>query len=236
LSRRWRDGEAAGAGQLDDYAYFVFGLIDLYGGTFDARWLDRASELTATMVERFFDFEGGGFFSSPPDDPSIRLRMKEGYDGAELAGSSLATYDLQLLATLLDRDDWRALAERAIHYSARRLAPSPTAMPRMLVAMELARATPRHVVVAGAPGATDTKALIETFDRRFRPHDLLLLQGGAGQKALATLAPFTSALAPREGRATAYVCVGYACQLPTTDPQQFAEQLEGVTPAAGRTH
>ena len=236
LHRRWRDGEAGGQGQLDDYAYTAFGFLDLYGATFDARWLDRARMLTAAMLERFDDLEEGGFFGSPPGDPSIKVRMKDDYDGAELAGGSLAAYDLQVLATLLDRQDWRARAERAFHWYARRLARSPSAMPRMLVAMELAHSAPRHVVVAGSPERADTRRMIETFDREFRPHDLLLLADqGAGQKALAELTSFVGPLAAREGRATAYVCVGYACRLPTSDPRAFAAQLEdGRT--AGKAH
>src|SRR5207244_7790903 len=81
LHRRWRDGEAGGQGQLDDYAYTAFGLLDLYGATFDPRWLDRARMLTAAMLERFDDLEDGGFFGSPPGDPSIKVRMKDDYDG-----------------------------------------------------------------------------------------------------------------------------------------------------------
>jgi uncharacterized protein YyaL (SSP411 family) len=107
----------------------------------------------------------------------------------------------------------------------------------MLVAIDLAAATPRHVVVAGTPDAADTRAMIAAFDAGFRPHALLLLaDGGAGQRALAALAPFTSPLSAHGGKATAYVCVGYSCQLPTTDPRQFRGQLEGATPTAGRAH
>ena len=235
LRRRWRDGEAAGAAQLDDYAYTVFGFIDLYGATFEPRWLERAKTLTGEMVERFADRENGGFFTSPPGDPSIKLRMKEGYDGAELAGGSIATYDLQVLANLFDRDDWRAEAKRAMDYYARRLEKNPSAMPRMLVAMELAVSAPRHVVVAGKPEDAGTRVMIQTFDAQYRPHDLLLLaDSGAGQEALARLAPFVAPLAPHQGKATAYVCVGYACKLPTSDPREFAAQLEGAAQAIGK--
>ena len=231
LRRRWREGEAAGAGQLDDYAYTIFGFMELYGATFEPRWLERAEELAAVMIGRFADREQGGFFTSPPGDASIRLRMKEGYDGAELAGGSIATWDLLMLATLQGRTEWRAEAQRAVEYYARRLQRSPSAMPRMLAAFELARSEPRHVVIAGGADAADTQAMIEAFDSRLRPHDLLLLAGGGdGQKRLARLAPFVAPLSPREGHATAFVCIGYACRLPTTNPAELASQLEGVEP------
>jgi uncharacterized protein len=231
LKRRWREGEAAGAGQLDDYAYTIFGFLDLYGATFEPQWLERAAQLATILIERFADPAQGGFFTSPPGDPSIRLRMKEGYDGAELAGGSIATWDLLMLATLLDRPEWRGVAERAVEYYARRLERSASAMPRMLVAIELAQSEPRHVVIAGAPDAADTRKMIEAFDSRLRPHDLLLLAGGGeAQRALAELAPFVAPFAPRQGRATAYVCIGHACRLPTSDPEELSAQLEAAEP------
>ena len=227
LRRRWRDGHAGGAGQLDDYAYLTLGLVDLYGATFDPRWLERAVTLTEAMCSRFWDEREGGFYESPAGDASIKVRMKDGYDGAEMAGNSIAAYDLQLLGTLLDRRDWLEKARRTFEYYARRLASQPAAMPQMLVAMDLSRATPRHVVIAGRPEAADTRALVAAFDRHFLPHDLLLVvDGGAAQKALARLAPFVTPLVAQGGRATAYVCENYACQLPTTDLGSFVARLE----------
>ncbi len=227
LSRRWRDGVAGVSGQLDDYAYYALGLADLYQASLDPKWLARAKAVTEGMTARFWDEEGGGFFESPAGDPRMKLRMKDGFDGAEMAGNSIAALDLQLLGTLLDRRDWLAMAQRTFDHFARRLATGAAAMPQMLVAMELAAATPRHIVIAGRPGAPDTRGMIAEFDRRFLPHDaLLLVDGGARQKALGELAPFVAALTPNQGRATAYVCVNYACRLPTTDRDAFAAQLE----------
>ena len=236
LRRRWRDGTAGAPGQLDDHAYLALGLTDLYQASHDPKWLARAKALVDEMVARFWDAQEGGFFESPAGDPRVRLRMKDGFDGAEMAGNSIAALDLQLLGTLLDRRDWLAMAQRAFDYYARRLAPSAMAMPQMLVAMELAQATPRHIVIAGRPEAADTRAMIGEFDRRFLPHDaLLLVDGGARQKTLGEMAPFVTPLTPSGGRATAYVCVNHACRLPTTDREAFAAQLdERATKVAGR--
>ena len=112
-------------------------------------------------------------------------------------------------------------------YYGRRLEPYASAMPRMLTAMDLERATPRHVVVAGDPRAADTRAMVRTFEQRFLPDDLLMVvDGGESQKRLARLAPFVAPLARQNGRATAYVCVGYSCRLPTTDLTTFAAELD----------
>ena len=227
LKRRWREGEAAEAGQLSDYADYAQGLVDLYGATFDPLWLERAVKITEAQNARFWDEKDGAFFDSPAGDPHLKLRMKDDFDGAEAAGNSIAAVNLQTLATLLDRDDWREKAKRTFDAYARRLQQNPLAMPQMLVAMDLEQATARHVVIAGRPDAPDTRALVLEFSRRFLPHDeLLVVGGGEAQKRLAKLVPFAAALSPKNGKATAYVCVNYACRLPTTDRATFAAQLE----------
>jgi uncharacterized protein YyaL (SSP411 family) len=149
-----------------------------------------------------------------------------------MAGNSIAAYNLQRLGTLLDRREWLDKAARSFDYYARRLSNGPVAMPQMLVAMDLSRAAPRHVVIAGRFDAPDTRAMIAAFDRRFLPHHLLMVvDGGAGQKRLARLAPFVAPLVAQDGKATAYVCENYACRLPTTDLETFHAQLGPTAPA-----
>ena len=235
LTRRWRDGEAAGAGQLDDYAYFALGLTDLYGATHDPRWLERAARVTEAQIARFYDSKDGAFWESPAGDPAVRVRMKDGFDGAEMAGNSIAAQNLIVLGRLLDRREWLAMAEQTLDYYARRLEDGPAAMPQMLVAMDEARSITRHVVIAGDAGAKDTRALAAEFDRRFLPGDLLLVADAHTRPGLAALAPFAAGLTPKDGHATAYVCVDYACRLPTTDPKAFAAQLD-ETPTSTRSH
>ena len=227
LLRRWCDGEAAGAGQLADHAAYAIGCVDLYQATHDPSWLERAVTVTGAMIGRFEDPAQGGFFESPPGDPSIRVRMKDGFDGAEIAGNSLAAHAVQTLGALLGRRDWTERARRAFGYYRARLAGSASAMPRMLVAMDLAAGPARHVVVAGDPEAAGTRALIREFDRRFLPRDLLLVADGAERsRKLADLAPFAAALTPQQGRPAAYVCVAHACRLPVTDAREFGALLD----------
>jgi uncharacterized protein len=232
LKRRWRDGEAAAAGQLDDYAYLALGMLDLYEATHDPRWLERSVALTEASVERFWDEQHGAFFESPAGDPSISLRLKDAFDGAEMAGNSIAVWNLQVLGTLLDRRDWLDKAGRTFDYYTHRLATGPMAMPQMLVAMDAAQSPPRHIVIVGDPSAADTRALLAEFHRRFLPNDVLLLVNAASRESLAKLALFTGPLVAKEGRATAYFCIHYACRLPVTDPAAFAAQLDERPAAA----
>jgi uncharacterized protein YyaL (SSP411 family) len=227
LLRRWCDGEAAGAGQLADHAAYAISCVDLYQATHHPLWLERAVAVTGVMIDRFEDAAQGGFFENPPGDPSIRVRMKDGFDGAEIAGNSLAAHVVQTLGVLLERRDWIERAEHAFGYYRARLAGSAWAMPRMLVAMDLAAGPVRHVVVAGDPEAADTRALIREYERSFLPRDLLLVADGAERsRRLADLAPFAATLTPQGGRAAAYVCVDQTCRLAVTDAREFGALLD----------
>jgi uncharacterized protein YyaL (SSP411 family) len=227
LTRRWRDGEAKGAGQLDDYAYYTLGLIDLYEATLEPRWLERAVAVTTVQIERFWDEDQGGFFESPAGDPHITVRMKDGFDGAEMAGNSIAAQNLQCLGVLRGDARWIDISARTLDYYSKRLTGGAAAMPQMLAAIEWAQARQRQIVIAGDPSAADTRAMLHEANRRFAPYDqLLLVDGGSRQKALAAITAFVGEHRAKDGKATAYVCVNRACKLPTNDLNAFAAQLD----------
>jgi uncharacterized protein YyaL (SSP411 family) len=234
LKRRWREGEASAAGQLDDYAFLAHGFVALFEATAQPLWLDRAIQLAEAMIARFADKEGGAFFESPAGDSSVRVRMKDGFDGAEMAGNSIAALVLVELGELTDRADLRAQATSTLEYYARRLAAQPLAMPQMLVAMQRALAGARHVVIA-APGAGDdatAREMARAFHRAFRPNDLLIRVDERPQRArIAALAPWIGPLSARGEQATAYVCVDRACKAPVQTVDEFAAALAPGAPA-----
>ncbi len=222
LLRRWRDGESAGAGQLDDHAYFAHACLELFVATQEPLWLERAARVTELLVERFWDDADGGCFDSPVGPEGVAVRLKDGYDGAELAGNSLAAEVLWRLGTLLERNEWRERAARSFEFHAKRLAGAPWSMPRMVSAMERAASPPRHVVIAGEPNAADTRALIAAFESRLRPDDDLVVVREGTRAALANLAPFTATLPMRARRATAYACLDHLCHSPVHEPHELA--------------
>jgi uncharacterized protein YyaL (SSP411 family) len=244
LRRRWRDGEAAGEGQLDDHAYFAHGCLELYLATQDTLWLERASAISERMVARFWDAADGGFFDAPAtgaepaprgDSPAEQAaadssehlpRLKDAFDGAELAGNSIAAEVLWRLGSMLERPAWRDLAGRALDFHARRIGGAPWAMPRMVAAMERASAAPHHLVIAGEPAAADTAALVAVYESRLRPDTDLIVVSAATRASLARVAPFAAALPQRGGRATAYLCVDHSCRQPVNEPAELAAQLD----------
>ena len=129
LLRRYRDGEAAIPGFLDDYAFLIQGVLDLYEADFDIAHLQWALELQTKMDTLFWDAEHGGYFSTTGKDAAILLRMKEDYDGEEPSPNSTAALNLLRLAQLTDSKDLREKAAKTIHAFSEQLSRAPSAMP-----------------------------------------------------------------------------------------------------------
>jgi uncharacterized protein len=227
LLRRYRQGEAAIPGFLDDYAAFVQGLIDLYETQFEPRRLELAIRLSEKQIELFEDGGHGAFFGSAAGDDSLVLRIKEDYDGAEPSGNSIAAMNLLRLAQVTGREDFRRAGERTLAAFASRMTGAPAGVPQMLAACLFGQADPRQVIIAGEKGAPDTEALLAEVFSRFLPFQIVLLADSAGTRGrLAELHPAIASMDKLEGRAAAYVCQDYACQLPVSDPAKLAELLQ----------
>ncbi|MGB9457626.1 MAG: thioredoxin domain-containing protein [Bryobacteraceae bacterium] len=226
LLRRYREGEAAIPGFLEDYALFTQALLDLYEAQFDHRDLEWAVRL-ADKQSTLFEDSAGGFFHSPAGDPSLVLRLKEDYDGAEPSGNSIAILNLLRLAQITGRADFRASAERALAAFAPRLARVPVALPAMLTACEFYLAEPRQIVIVGPRDAAGTRALLRAFHTRFVANRIVLLvDTEETRRALVRGIPAIESMQPSGGRPSAYVCRNYTCQLPVTEAGQLAELLQ----------
>ncbi|MGA7234832.1 MAG: thioredoxin domain-containing protein [Bryobacteraceae bacterium] len=227
LLRRYRAGEAAIPAFLDDYALFVQALLDLYDAQFDVRHLQLATDLTLQMRDLFEDPEHGGFFSSPAGDESLVMRVKDDYDGAEPSGNSVALMNLLRLTQMTNRDEFRQSAARTLAAFEKRLSLAPSALPQMLAACEFLLSHPRQIVVAGGRESEDTKALLRAIHARFIPNRVALLIDSEETRArLAQSVPEIAAMQSVDGRAAAYVCRDYACQLPVTNAAALAELLQ----------
>ena len=227
LLRRYREGDAAIPGFLDDYALFVQALLDLYEAQFDRRHLDLALRLTEKQRELIEDAAQGAFFSSAAGDSGLVLRVKEDYDGAEPSGNSVALMNLLRLAEIADSQDLRASAERLLAAFAARLTAAPVALPYMLAACEFRMGQARKIVLVGGRDAADTQALLRALHERFVPHRIVLLvDSPEARAALSAAIPAIAAMEPMDGRATAYVCRDSACRMPVNTPEGFAELLQ----------
>ena len=221
LYRRFRDGDTAIPGFLDDYAAFIQALIDLYQTGLDPRDLELASRLSRRMIQLFEDPENGGFFSASGADPTLVMRIKEDYDGAEPSGNSLAALDLLRLSAITGDADLRAVADRTLQSFAGKMSEQPAGLPQMLVAWQWSAGKPLQVILAGVRDAPDTRALLQEVHRRFLPNAIIAMAPDAGPAA----APMTAI----NNRATAYLCENYACRLPVSDVSEFVSMLNALT-------
>ncbi|MCU1238259.1 MAG: hypothetical protein JWP63_6226 [Candidatus Solibacter sp.] len=227
LLRRYRAGDAAIPGFLDDYAYFTQGLLDLYEAQFDLRHLQLAIRLTEKAMELFEDREAGAFFSTAEGDLELVLRVKEDYDGAEPSGNSVSVTNLVRLAQTTNRNDFRLSASRALSAFASRLSVAPMAVPQMMAACEFVAGQPREIILAGERDSTAMKAMLRELHRRFVPNRVVLLVDSLeAREALKAGIPSIEAMQAGEGGAAAYVCRDYTCQLPVFEPAKFAELIQ----------
>ncbi len=232
LRRRYRAGEAAIEAFLDDYAFLIQGLLDLYEAGFNPHWLEWAERLQAKQDELFWEAKSGGYWAASHADSSLLFRTREDYDGAEPSPNSVAAMNLLRLAQFTNQQDWRDKAQATFRVFAGRLAQIPEAMPQMAAALDFSFAKPVQIVIAGAPDAADTRALLRLVHERFLPCKVLILaDGGEGQKGLARRLPFLEGMTRENGRATAFICENYACKLPTSDPTTVGRMLDEVSPA-----
>jgi uncharacterized protein YyaL (SSP411 family) len=247
LLRRYRAGNAAIEAYTEDYAFLIWGLLELFEATGAAEWLEWAIALQTRQDELFWDEADGGWFSTTGRDPSVLLRLKEEYDGAEPAASSLAVRNVLQLAHLTGNADALDKAERTLSRFGPRIGAAGRAVPFMLSNLSAWHAGPKQtqIVLVGARDREDTRALRSVLTRTYLPFATVIsvdtgaqagasAEAGAGAEgnhaALARLLPWVGAMGLVDGRAAAYVCRNFACERPVTDPEALADTIGDRSP------
>ena len=225
LYRTWKDGRAHLNAYLEDYAAVALGMLALYEVTFELRWLRAGLDLARTILDRFHDGAGGGFFQTAADHEKLVARRKDFVDSAIPAGNSLAADLLQRLARLLDRPELAQHVAGVLALMAEALGEQPLAFGRLLGVLDFYVNPGFEIAIVGDPAGDDTAALLAEVRRRFMPNTVLAAGLPGGEAA--TEIPLLAGREMRDGRATAYVCRNYACNLPVTEPAALARQLEG---------
>jgi uncharacterized protein len=227
LFRNFREGRSAVEGFADDYAFLIQGLLDLYEASFEIAWLRWAVELQETQDRLFYDRERGGYFSGAGNDPSILLRLKEDNDSAEPAASSIAALNLLRLSQIRNEPAFYERAQKTIDAFAAQIGHFASAMPQMLVALDLSLSEPRQIVIAGGRDSADTRALVSEVHRHFAANKVLLLaDGGDGQRYLEEKLEALRGMKPIAGEAAVYVCENFTCKAPVTNAKALGDVLK----------
>jgi uncharacterized protein len=228
IAYTYRAGSADIDGYLDDYAFLNQGLLDLYEASFDVRLLSWAIRLQQMQDHLFWDQKQGGYFTTSGQDRSILLRTREAYDGVEPSPNSVAAMNLLRLWLITDQQTYREKADKTLAAFGAGLEQRPEAMRYLMSALDFNLAKPKQIVIAGLPGAEDTRALLRLVWQRYIPNRVLLLADEAeGQKQLAQWVPSLASVRRKLGRATAYICENYICNVPTADAATVARLLSG---------
>jgi uncharacterized protein YyaL (SSP411 family) len=233
LLRRFRRGNAAVEGYAEDYAYLIFGLLELFQADGDPLWLEWAITLQRRQDEVFMDPVDGGWFSTTGRDKTVLLRLKEDYDGAEPAATSVAVLNLLTLSHLTNEPAFDEAIDRALRMFAARIAQNGRTVPMMMAAVSAYHAGMSQVVITGDRAAAGTHALIDVVRRRYMPFAVivpLLRKTGAdvedaNRNAVARLLPWIEPMTRRPEQPVAYVCRSFVCLAPATSAEQLASQL-----------
>ncbi len=220
LRRSWKDGRATGDGILEDYADLADGLLALYEATWDERWFVAARDLAEQILSRFRD-PSGGFFDTADDHERLVARPKDPQDNAVPSGGSMATLVLLRLAALTGDGRYRSAAEAAIRQVTAFVGRYATGFANWLTAIDFALAPVVEVAIAGDPTSPEVGALLEPVASGYRPNQVVAVSSDPPASAV----PLLHDRVLVDGRPTAYVCRGFACRLPVTDPEALRRQL-----------
>jgi uncharacterized protein YyaL (SSP411 family) len=227
LCHRYAENEPAVPAFLDDYAFLIWGLIELYEAEFEVEHLAWALRLNEHLTDQFWDEAEGGYFLTSRDSLDLPFRRKESYDGAVPSGNSVMFGNLLRLGRLTGRPELEKRAGEIGAAFAGRMDRLPAGSTQFLCGLDFALGPTREIVIAGRPGTPDTRRLLAPLLEKFLPRMTVVLRPADKESAaIVELAPHVREMTTIKGRAAAYVCSSFRCEHPTTDPRRMLALLE----------
>ncbi len=225
LYHRYRDGEAAISGFLDDYSFFVWGLLELYEATFEIHYLKAAIELNEYLLTHFWDNRAGGFFITSDDAGNILVRKKDIYDGAVPSGNSVAMLNLVRLGKITADPELEHKAEAIGQAFSRIIEMAPAGYTMFMSSLDFALGPSFEIVIAGNLQADDTKEMLKILRKEFIPNKVVIFRSDEKGEII-SISKYIKYFSSRKGKATAYVCRNFSCMLPVTEPGKILELLK----------
>ena len=225
LLHRYRDGKAGIKAHVDDYAFFIWGLIELYETNFDVLYLQTAIDLNETLIKHYWDDVNGGFYFTADDGEELLIRQKEIYDGAIPSGNSVAMLNLLRLGRITANAQYEEKASLIQSIFSDRLKRGPSGFAQVMSALDFGIGPSHEIVIVGDPNAKDTESMLKALRKQFIPNKVVLLKPIGEASAITSIAEFTKGQSALNGKATAYVCKNYICHFPTNDIDKMLELL-----------
>lgn len=227
LLKRYRDGEAGLPAHLDDYAYLVWGFLELYEAVFDPVYLQKAIDLNQMMLSEFWDDQNGGLFFTAAGQADLIVRKKEIYDGAVPSGNSIAAFNLLRIGRMTANPELEEKARLIGSAFSDQVTPVPMGYTQLLSAMIFALGSTYEVVITGDAEGDDTKSMLDALNSAYIPNKVTLFRPIDEKGSIIDgLAEYTANQNSIDGKATAYVCKNYTCSAPTTDINEMLNLLQ----------
>ena len=217
LYHRYYQKDVAVPGFVDDYAFFVWGLLEVYEATFDVKYLQCAVTLTEYMVNHFSDENEGGFYMVSDRSEHVLVRQKQSYDGAIPSGNSVAALNLLRLARMTGNTQFEEKAAKLFGVFSGEVEKSPSSYAFLLTAFDFAAGPSFEVVIAGNEDSPDMQEMIAELRKMFIPNKVVIHRPDENYSEITTLSPFTVDLGVLNGKTTVYVCRNYVCSRPITE-------------------
>ena len=226
LLHRYRNGEASITGMAQDYAFGLWGLMELYQSTFDHRYLADAFNYSRVLNTHFLDTRHGGFFLTPDTSEQLLVRPKEIYDGAIPSANSVAAYSYARLARLTGNSELEDIAADITKAFSQQISRAPAETAVMMMALNLLLDTTFEVVIAGEAHSPETQEFMQALKDRYLPHVMTILRPtDTDNPAITAIAPFTRYQTTLQEKTTAYVCEAQSCKRPVTTVGEMLKQL-----------
>jgi uncharacterized protein YyaL (SSP411 family) len=246
LLARYRDGESAYLGYLDDYSFLIWGLIELFETTFDFEYISLALQLSQDMIKFFYDSENSGFYLYGSDSENLISRPKNFYDGATPSGNSVAAVNFFRLGRITGNSELEKISYELINAAGSMTEGYPPGYTHMLMAYLFSRSKTSEIIIVGKKESEEAKEFIKEINKRFLPNTVVIFKNSSAEKTEnkdkdiqdksiskddnqnSGMFSFFESYKITDGKVTAYVCENYACKAPITDIQEFKNALENL--------
>lgn len=223
LLHRYRNGQAGIRAHADDYAFFIWGLRELYRATFNNRWLQQAVSLQQHFLDLFWDENNGGFFFTNKYAEKLLGRKKESYDGALPSANSVAVLNLLKLGKITANTEWKEKAEAIQKTFSNAVQQAPTGFTQLLQGINFQHGETFEITISGSKQNETVQQMIRQLHQKFVPQAVIVLNDADNPPG--ELAPYTKNQPPQNGMPTAYVCKNYSCKTPVNEAEEMMRQL-----------
>jgi uncharacterized protein YyaL (SSP411 family) len=226
LLHRFREGSAELNAFLDDYAFFIWGILNLYEATLDEKYLELAIEVMEDQLKYYWDKEIGAFYFTANDAEELIARRKEIYDGAIPSGNSVSMLNLLRLSQLTGEQDYETKADILGRVFAENIKNSALGFTFFLSATDFALGPTFSLVISGDTDKKDTNFLLETIRDNYLPNKALIFRPtDIESPKIDEISNFIMYFDKYEDKATAYICINKTCKPPTNNPEKMLEFL-----------